>query len=962
VTGRGVRITADFSREWTDGPLVVSLLRGNCRIRHGNTRLSAESMVIWRKSESTVLEQSDRLLVYLERDARIEQPGSTLRDSFLFWDVRTTEGVVLNARNRMRDAPAEEDPLYRRAERRRRNSVESGGMLQPTQLTVPQSSDEFLPQLLSLQNQRDEPGVRRVRIFPRSAVSFSVQSFESKETTPPEQVWVLTGGMNMIIDGVEQFGVVDLSADRMVVWTQTTQDGDFQTETVQSQQTPFEVYMEGNIVIRQGRNVIRAERATYDARENRGLILDAELRAFVPALEDRVRIRAGRMRQLSRNSFHAQNAWTTTSKFGFPGYRLQATDVLLENRRMEPLFGATRLDPATGEPVSNELRWMTSLNNVFFIENVPLFYLPYLSAPAEDPNIPLKRLSVGHDRIFGGQLRTAWDMFGLLGREQPDGIEWLLLADGLTDRGPALGTSVDYEGRNLFGIPGAYDGEGLAYGILDDGNDNLGLRRRNLDPGRNERYRLQLRHRQEMPYGITVLGELGILSDRNFLEQFYEKEFDQGKDVESLLYVKQQFDNLAWTALARPQINEFETTTQWLPKANLHLLSEPFFGGRLTWSQQTSAGFGKLSVSEAPADPTDLFSPLPFVDNAEGAVLMSRHEVDAPFSLGPVRVVPYLLGEAAFWEEGFTSDDIDRFVGSAGVRSSLTFWRVFPNVYSELLNLNGLAHKALVEAEYAFTDSSRNLDEIPQFNEFDDNAQERFRERFLFNTFRGTLPAELEPRQFAVRTGAGRPVSVPFNELVDDQQVVRLAWRHQLQTKVGPPERLRIKDWMTLDLEASIFPRPERDNFGEDLGLLNAFYRWNVSDQTSLLASLQYDLFDNAQQIWNVGFITARSRRGSLFLGIRQVKGNRLDSQIFTASLSYKMSPKWVTTLGTAFDVSEGRNAGQSVTLTRIGADFLVHVGGNFDASKNNAGITVSVEPRLGALKTGLTRLGSLVQ
>jgi lipopolysaccharide export system protein LptA len=960
-TTPGIDISADLSQEWTDGAIAVSILRGRCVVRQDATRLSADTVVVWRRTDAHVFGAGDRMVVYLEGNARIERPGSTLRDAFLLWELSTKDGVRFAVRRPMRGPSGKGDPLYLRADSRWKKSIETGRGLQPTQLVLKEQTEDLGPQLLSLRRKPNPKGIRRVRIFPRSAVSFSVQSFQSKLTTPPEQVWVLTGGINMIIEGGGRLGLVDLSADRMVVWTRTSRNGDFQADTVQSEDTPFEVYLEGNIVVLQGRNKIRAARAAYDARENRGLIFDAELKAFIPALKDTVRVRAERIRQLSRNSFHASNAWTSTSRFGKPGYRIQATDVFLENRQRQPWFGAPDIDPETGEP-ETEVRWLTSINNTLFVEDVPLMYVPYLSAPAEDPHIPLRRLSFGNDRIFGFKARSAWDMFGLLGMEKPKGVTWELLADYLSDRGPAVGTAGSYKGRDLLGLPGLYSGSSLNYTIYDTGTDNLGADRRSLVPAKTERYMMQFRHRHELPFGWTVLGEFGLLSDRNFLESYYERDFDRQKDVETLLYAKQQYDNKALTLLVRPQLNNFETSTAWLPRGDLYVLSEPLFDGHLTWSSHTSAGFANLHVGDNPTDPSDIYVPLPYVVNASGAVLMSRHELNAPFSLGPIRVVPYVRGEAAFWNEGFQNETIDRFVGTGGVRGSLMFWRAFPNVYSELFNLNGLAHKHTLEADFSVTDSSRSLSQIPQYNEFDENSQERFRNRFIINTFNGVLPPQFEPRFYAIRSGAGQYVTVPYHELVDDQQVLRLAWRHQLQTKVGPPERLRIKDWMTLDLEASYFPKPDRDDFGESFGLLGAFYRWNLSDQTTLLVSAQGDLFDNAAQIFNVGYILGRTTRGSLYIGLRELRGASLDSQIVTLGASYTMSPKWITTLSTGFDIAEARNVGQSLTITRVGADFLVHVGANFDASKNNAGFTVAVEPRLGALKTRMTQLGSLLQ
>ncbi|MEZ5950625.1 MAG: hypothetical protein R3C12_15695 [Planctomycetaceae bacterium] len=108
------------------------------------------------------------------------------------------------------------------------------------------------------------------------------------------------------------------------------------------------------------------------------------------------------------------------------------------------------------------------------------------------------------------------------------------------------------------------------------------------------------------------------------------------------------------------------------------------------------------------------------------------------------------------------------------------------------------------------------------------------------------LPAQFDPRGYAVRSGAARNVSSPYFELVDDQHALRLNWNHRLQTKVGPPERQRIKDWMTLDLGITYFPNPGDDNFGTSFGLLTANYMWDVGARTKFLANGQFDFFDDA--------------------------------------------------------------------------------------------------------------------
>jgi hypothetical protein len=519
------------------------------------------------------------------------------------------------------------------------------------------------------------------------------------------------------------------------------------------------------------------------------------------------------------------------------------------------------------------------------------------------------------------------------------------LADYLSNRGPALGVAGQYtiEDRGGWG-----DARGTVSGYLvhDGGQDNLGLGRRNLDVPDPMRGRLLLRDRQEFGDDFTLMTELAYISDRNFLEQYFEPEWDTGKDNETLAYLKQQRDNWAWTIMGRDRINDFDTTTSWLPKGDAYLLGQSLFDGRVNWSSHSSVGYGHLQPAVAPTDPTDTFSPLPYVADREGMVTMTRNELSAPLHLGPVNIVPYAMGEASYWSEALDGNDMLRLYGRAGVRGSMMMTKVMPEVQSTIFGLRGLVHKMVFDFDYSISDSSQNLSDVAQYNEFDDQAQYRFRNRLLIDTFGGTLPAQFDPRFYAVRAGAGQSVTAPYYELVDSQQVLRMGWRHRWQTQAGPIDRPRIRDWMTLDLEASYFPNAQRDDFGQSFGLIGGRYAWNFSERTSFLANAQFDLFDNAQQIANAGILSQRSERGSVYVGIRQVKGAGLDSEILTASYSYQMSPNWVSTVGTAYDLAEGRNRGQSMTLTRIGRDFLLHLGANYDASKDNFGFILSVEPK----------------
>ena len=412
------------------------------------------------------------------------------------------------------------------------------------------------------------------------------------------------------------------------------------------------------------------------------------------------------------------------------------------------------VNPATGEPELQTQNWITSLNNVLFIEDAPVFYLPYISASGRQVgDSPAKRAVQRRldlrdaDPHDVGSLQAVWI-------QDPKGETWSLLGDYFSRRGPGVGLTGKYKGTNLFGVPGKYWGEMNSFYVHDEGTDNLGADRQSLIPSTQDRGIFEWRHQQQLPDGFTFIGEAGWASDRNFREQYFQSEFDRGKDLETLGYLKQQQSNWAWTALIRPLDEPFEYETQWLPRGDLYVLSQPLFNGLLTYSTHTSGATRKCTCQSSVA-PQEDFTPIPYYAPVHGADLMTRQQLDAPFNLGPINIVPHVMGEAAYWGDSFSGDPISRLGINGGVKGSMEMWRAFPEVQSDIFNLNGLAHKIVFDADYEYTSVNRSLSTIAQWNEIDDDAQERFRERLVKNTFGGVLPPQFESRFYALRTGAG---------------------------------------------------------------------------------------------------------------------------------------------------------------------------------------------------------------
>jgi hypothetical protein len=843
-------------------------------------------------------------------------------------------------------------PLLRRALSR----LYPGDPGTATTASLQSPNDEFSPPVPNLPAPGPPTGARRVQIRPRSSTPLRVESSTTPDTVPEERVTVITGGVNVLVDGLDTPvegmeltpGLVDLSADRVVIWTQGGESDALESGStvVQPADARFQVYLEGNIVIRQKQNSIRATHGFFDAAGNRALLLNAELRAFVPTTGSDFRIRGERMRQLSRDRFHVQNAWATTSPYGKPGYRLQASDIFVEQG--PSMF--TGVDPLSGQQVLGNATWVTSLNNQLVLGDTPVFYLPKVSGPAEDPGIPIRGVTLSQDRIFGLQVNTVWDLRKLLGLPRQPGQRFDLLADYRSKRGPGAGIRGEYTGENQ---AGRWLGNGTLYYQYDSGLDNLGLDRRRLTPESDHRGEAVWRHRQELPDESFLFGEIGFLSDRNYLEQYHENRFDSDKDAETLLGLRKDLGAWSGQIWGRGDLSGFEANTQWLPRGDLSTFSLPLFDGAIYWSQHSSAGYADMQTLQTPSDPLDrlTLAGLPYMTNASGTVAMTRHELAAPVNVGPVTFEPFVVGEAAYWESDFSGNSMDRWLASTGLRARMTATKLFPFARSPILGVNGLAHIHDTMLEYSWTDSSRSLSDIPQFNEIDENSQERFRSRYTLPSqiFPGAIPAQFNPRNFAMRNGAALWTSAPWHEVADNLQALRISFRDRLQTKAGPLDNPRIRDWMVWDYGATFFPQSDRDNFGEDFGLFYSHYRWNFSDRTSLLTDASFDIFDDAASVWSVGVLTQRGLRGSLYAGIREVNAGRfLKSQTLVSSYSYQMSPKWISTASFAYDLAESEARGTSLTLSRVGLDWILHFGFGLDVSKDNVGVGVSLEPRFG--------------
>jgi hypothetical protein len=958
-------VAADTASHWTEGVYDVYVLEGNCYINQGLTYARSREAVVWVERGGAGGEPPHKVIAYLEGDVEINYQqaalgnkaagAATLKDRTWFGRFFSIQPVDVRPTKSQPPPPARPE-IHARAMARMgapSDSVQKAQFAEP----VPTPPAVVGP----------PPGMLRIRIQRRSAVGTDAEGYIDPRTN--EAVAIIKSGVNIVVDGVDQFGSIDVDTDNLVIWTDGPLADDAEGQAFQPRDRPLEIYMEGNVVFRQGERTIYAQRMYYDVRRETGIVLAAEMLTPVESYEGLLKLRADVVQMIGRDRFIAQNASLTSSRFGIPGYELRAglmsyDDV--QQPRINPFTGVPEVD-ATGSPIIDHQKLATSRNNRILIEQIPVFYWPFMATNLEKPNYYIDSVQVKNDQVFGTQVYVDVDAYQLLGMSNPPpGTKWDISADYFSERGPGGGTTFNYERQTFFGVPESTNGFIDAWVINDHGHDNLGLDRRDLIPPREFRGRLLGQHRQLLPNNFQLTGEVGLISDFNFLEQYFEREWDQLKDESTDLELKQYLDNMSWSVLGSVRLNEFFTETQWLPRLDHFWIGQPLLGDRLTWYEHSSIGYAQFKSAHPPTDPTDaaVWGPLPWeapaASTRDGGRYATRHELDLPFALGVVKFDPYVVGELAHWDEALNFNDANRAYGAGGIRASLPFWAVDPFVESTLFNVHGLAHKVVLETDVSYAQSTFDLADLALYDQIDDNNIEEYRRKFAFYDFGGPPPVPLpfDERFYALRRGLGNWVASPSTEIADDLFAARIGARQRWQTKRGPIGRQHIVDWITLDTDATLFPNPDRDNFGQVVGLVDYDFRWHLGDRTTVVSEGYFDFFSQAPKYVTVGMFLDRPPRGSIYLGFRSLEGP-ISSNVLATTYSYRMSPKWISTFGMTYDFVHSRNIGQNFTLTRIGESFLVAFNLNVDTSKNNVGANLMIMPRflqgrLGATSTAM--------
>jgi hypothetical protein len=973
-----ITIRGNSATQWTQGSYEVWHVRGACEIRQGEVVARAPEGLFWIDRAESFSGVASKVIAYLEGSASDKvlvdfgrrgnphavsrRAAQSLEDRSWVGRFQTFGGIQLTVpltgkvadegvRPAIFDRGSEASFAVQQASGQSAAIAADPARRYPLAQVAqaPFGAEEIAPPTAA----PVRPASSRVRFQPRGSGGWNGKYFRDPATG--QQMFLATGGVQAIIDGLDELGNVSIEADNVFGWLPTIDPANPNVPDPRTSEVPYEIYLEGNIVFRQGDRVIYADRMYYNVTQEYGVVLSAEMLTPVKDYQGLLRLRAEVLQQIDRQHFQAYGAALTSSRIGVPRYWFQAENVQVEDIQrpiVDPFSGQPLVNPATGEMEIDHQLMAQSRNNFVFLAEVPVFYWPVIATDLTKPTYYLDRIRIKSDRVFGQQLLLDWDAYQLFGiRNRPRNTRFTLSTDLLSERGFGVGSDFRYEGETLWGLAGPFRGFLDAWGLIhEEGVDNLGFDRRAVPPEETFRGRVLGHHRHYLPENWTFTGEFGLISDRNFLEQYYETEWDALKDQTTGIELKKLTENRSLSLTADARLNDFFTQTEWLPRVDHFTFGQSLWFDRLSWHEHSHIGYGRLQPANPPTNPVDLakFSPLLWEADVEGVRAATRQQLDLPLEIGPVKIVPYLLGEAAYWGSDLSADEVTRLYGQTGVKSSLPLWTADPSIQSALFNLNGLAHKVVLDAEFLYADADEDLSRFPLYDQLDDDAQEAFRRRMAVNTFGlpvgSSVPLKYDERFYALRSNLQGLVTGP-TEIADDLMELRTGLRQRWQTKRGLPGQERIIDWITLDTDVVFFPKPGRDNFGADLGLVDYDFAWHVGDRLTLLSDGFYDFFDQGLRQVTIGSILSRPEYGSLYVGFRSTEGP-ISANVFNASVSYRMSEKWIATGGTSIDFSSSGNIGQNIALTRIGESFLVRLGFILDNSRNNVGLQFTIEPR----------------
>lgn len=978
--GHPLALWAEDVYRWETQTDEIYVLHGdNSYVQFGATEVRAGRVVVWVDRVARRRRDPIPVVIYADEHAgkqvRVDRPGherQTVNAAVV--ELKASAIGQIRAASQRRESLAN-TPFFAKASAAAGKPIGAGVEQAQFVPPVPGEPDSPLGLDPPLQLRPNEvipvPLVepRTLRISPRTTRPFKITPIEFGK----EKVVAITGGVKLLVKfATGDIRSLTVETDQVIIWKKEGQAG---IDAMQSDEggsaNGVELYLTGNVVIRYGNvgdftpagvqkqsKTLRAERVYYDVDNHKAIAIQGDLEYTKEGFFNSGHVTAQEIFQLSETEFKAAFAEIHASRLpSDPGIKMTVleADIYREPRtERRGLFGQRIRDRITGEVLEEDPEILEATRLRTLVRDLPIFGWPRTRTNLNDPFGPFEGVRFRQDRQFGTQIFTSWDALELIGLTKLPNESWNLHLDYLSARGPAFGTDYKLTGKEFFGMNAPFDTLVKAYLVNDAGTDILGGPRQEDFRPTEWRGRFLWRHTQEFG-NILWQSQIARLSDRNFHEMYYKFEYDQGPNQETFLWVKYQEGNAAASVLVQPDFGRnWISETHWLPKLEGQLIGQSLFD-RLTYHTWGSAAYARLDPYRNPAREFPLMQDTGTVPPTEAQVNGGRldwmQQIAMPMDVGDSKIVPYGVLDLAYYSQSTAGNQQGRLYGGAGLRASTQLSRLYPEIYSEMFNLQGIYHKNTFSANYFVAGSTASFGSQPQFDRLNDDATE--------NAVRNITPWQTVFEQTRGRNGyllTTAPIFNPREHLVrrlndskadnfNDIHALQLDWRQRFQTKRGYPGLEHVIDWLTIDMSATVFPNDERDNYGKRVGFLEYAAIWNVGDRFVITSNGWLEPTSGGPEFYQVGAYFSRDDRTQFSLNYRHT--DPIHSRTVNAGVTYVFSQKYAMTAFTSYDFGSQASLSNTLLFTRVGTDMQVTLGLTYNYLINTFGINIAFVPNL---------------
>lgn len=295
-------------------------------------------------------------------------------------------------------------------------------------------------------------------------------------------------------------------------------DLELHSQTLWWNQTSGEVDAEGDVQLTAPEETMTGSRVHYNLRQGTGIFENGD----VFLREQNLHLRGKSIERLGQLDYRVLAGSFTTCDGDVPAWK----------------FGAGQLDVTLGG-------FARARHTVFYLDNIPSFYFPYMVFPAKtgrESGLLVPR--VGYSERRGFQYSGAY--YQVLGQNQ-DATFYL---DYLSDLG--LGEGLEY--RYIFGRQNA--GEARIY--------HIDVR------GAGQRSALKWQHDGQLPGAVRMVADAEYVDNRNYFKDFGEVAGEYNKDkVQSIFFLSRNWEKINLVGLLK-YTKDLEiadpTTLQLLPR------------------------------------------------------------------------------------------------------------------------------------------------------------------------------------------------------------------------------------------------------------------------------------------------------------------------------------------------------------------------------------------------------------